>query len=481
MAMGTRREHQEELWIPSCALARRPASHPFYGRLNHLLAEHDFDRFAERKCQRFYAKVMGRPGLAPGIYFRLLLVGYFEGIDSERGICWRVDDSLSLREFIGIPLSEGAPDHTTVSRTRRLIDVETHQEIFAWVLGVLADDGLVKGKRIGIDATTLEANAAMRSIVRRDNGQSYEEFLKELAEQSGIETPTREDLARVDRKRKKKGSNKEWMNPHDPDARITKMKDGSTHLAHKAEHAVDMDTGAVITVTLQEADLGDTTTVNETLVEAGTAVAELIAREAETRPEEPPQVHLGGIEEVVADKGYHSGAVLQEMKDAGVRTYIPEKKQAGKRHWVGKEAERDVVYANRQRLQRAKGKGLLRKRGELIERTFAHCYETGGMRRTHLRKHNNILKRLLIHVAGMNLGLLLRKAYGIGTPRGLQGLSVTLRFLVALMARVVILENQESVELRVTVGRVVASSYHPSPCAHSKHSKIKKRTLTTGC
>lgn len=446
MAMGTRREQQEGLWIPSCTLAR-PTSHPFYERLNELLAQHDFDRFVESKCQRFYASKMGRPGLAPGIYFRLLLVGYFEGIDSERGISWRVGDSLSIREFVGIPLNEGAPDHTTISRTRRLMDVETHQQVFQWILGLLADAGLLKGKRIGIDATNLEANAALRSIVRRDDGQSYEEFLKDLAQQSGIATPTREDLARVDRKRKKKGTNEEWVNPHDPDARIAKMKDGSTHLAHKAEHAVDMDTGAVIAVTLQEADLGDTTTVKETLAEAGTAVADLIEREAEIRPSEPPQVHLGGIEEVVADKGYHSGPVLQEMKAAGVRTYIPEKKQAGKRHWVGKEDERDVVYANRERLERPKGKRLLRKRGELIERTFAHCYETGGMRRTHLRKHNNILKRLLIHVAGMNLGLLLRSAYGIGTPRGLQGLSITLNLFIILISQAVSWEDSPLSEL----------------------------------
>lgn len=430
--MGMRREQQEELWIPTCTLAR-PASHPFYERLNQLLAKHDFDRFVEGKCLRFYAATMGRPGLAPGVYFRLLLIGYFEGIDSERGIAWRAGDSLSIREFVGIPLNEGAPDHTTISRTRRLIDLETHRHVFAWVLELLADAGLVKGKRIGIDATTLEANAALRSIVRRDNAESYEEFLTGLAQQSGIATPTREDLARVDRKRKKKGSNQEWVNPHDPDARITKMKDGSTHLAHKTEHAVDMETGAVVAVTLQEADLGDTTTVKETLAEAGTTIAELIEREAVIRPAEKPQVNLGGVEEVVADKGYHSGPVLKEMQAAGVRTYIPEKKQAGKRHWVGKEEERDVVYANRQRLQRPKGKRLLRKRGELIERTFAHCYDTGGMRRTHLRKHHNILKRLLVHVAGMNLGLLLRSVYGIGTPRGLQGLSYTLDFLIALI------------------------------------------------
>jgi transposase len=480
MAMGTRREHQEELWIPTCTLAR-PASHPFYERLNQLLGEHDFDRFVEEKCQRFYAETMGRPGLAPGIYFRLLLVGYFEGIDSERGISWRAGDSLSIREFVGIPLNQGGPDHTTISRTRRLIDVETHRQVFAWVLGLLADAGLVKGKRIGIDATTLEANAALRSIVRRDNVESYEEFLKGLAQQSGIATPTREDLARVDRKRKKKGSNEEWVNPHDTDARITRMKDGSTHLAHKAEHAVDMDTGAVVAVTLQEADLGDTTTVMETLAEAGTTVAELIEREADIRPAEKPQVNLGGIEEVVADKGYHSGPVLKEMQAAGVRTYVPEKKQAGKRHWVGKEEEREVVYANRQRLQRPKGKRLLRKRGELIERTFAHCYDTGGMRRTHLRKHNNILKRLLVHVAGMNLGLLLRSTYGIGTPRGLQGLSHALDFLVALIAQAIISENSQFTRAAVTGQRLEASLNQLLLCAQFRLSEIQKQTSTPDC
>lgn len=322
MAMGTRRDQQEELWIPGCTLARS-TSHPFYERLNQLLAERDFDRFVERKCQRYYAATMGRLGLAPGIYFRLLLIGYFEGIDSERGISWRAGDSLSIREFAGIPLKEAAPDHTTISRTRRLIDVETHQQVFGWVLELLADAGLVKGKRIGIDATTLEANAAMRSIVRRENGQSYEEFLTGLAQQSGIVTPTREDLARLDRKRKKKASNGDWVNPHDPDARITKMKDGRTHLAHKAEHAVDMDTGAVVAVTLQEADLGDTTTVKETLVEAGFKVAELVEREAEKRPGEEPQVNPGGIEELVADKGYHSGPALQEMRKPACAHIFP--------------------------------------------------------------------------------------------------------------------------------------------------------------
>jgi transposase len=275
----------------------------------------------------------------------------------------------------------------------------------------------VKGKTVGIDATTLEANAAMRSIVRRDNGESYEEFLTGLAKESGIATPTREDLARLDRRRKNKASNQDWVNPHDRDARITKMKDDRTHLAHKAEHAVDMQTGAVLAVTLQEADQGDTTTVVETLVQAGENVAELIGTEA---PDQKPKVHLKGIEEIVTDKGYHSGAVLVEMKSAEVRTYMPEKKQAGQRHWEGKSEEQQAVYANRRRMNRSYGKQLLRKRGELIERSFAHCYDTGGMRRTHLRGHQNILKRLLIHVGAFNLSLIFRNLWGSGTPRELR-------------------------------------------------------------
>jgi len=418
MSMGTRqhRQRQEGLWITHNELAQAPA-HPFYQRLNELLDSEKFDEFVEKECARFYTDNNGRPSLAPGTYFRLLLLGYFEGIDSERGIAWRAADSLALRRFLEIGLDENTPDHSTISRTRRLIDVDTHRKVFFWVLGLLADRGLLKGQRIGIDATTLEANAALRSIVRRDNGETYEEFLKGLAQKSGIETPTREDLARLDRTREKKGSNQEWVNPHDPDARITKMKDGRTHLAHKAEHAVDMETGAVVAVTLQEAHLGDTTTVKETLAQAGETVADLIEREAERAPQEEPQVNLGGIEELVADKGYHSGPGLEEIKAVGVRTYIPEKKQTGQRHWVGKEGQQQAVYANRQRLQRPKGKRLLRQRGERIERSFAHCYDTGGMRRTHLRKHSNILKRQLIHVGAFNLSLILRKLIGAGTPR----------------------------------------------------------------
>src|SRR4026207_420173 len=305
MAMGKRkRDRQPTMWATTTDLPTA-ASHPFYRRLTQLLREHRFDDFAEEECATFYAVTMGRPGLPPGIYFRLLLIGYFEGIDSERGIAWRAADSLALCDFLGVGVEDAPPDHSTISRTRRLIDLETHRTVFTWVLQCLGIAGLIKGKTLAIDATTLEANAALRSIVRRDTGESYQDFLIKLAQASGIETPTRADLARTERKRKKKGSNDEWTHPQDPDAKITKMKDGRTHLAHKAEHAVDLETGAVVGVTVQDADQGDTATSIETLIEA--------AEQVET------VVPDGEIKEVVADKGYHSNQVMVDLEAVGVR------------------------------------------------------------------------------------------------------------------------------------------------------------------
>jgi transposase len=420
MAMGTRkhRQRQEQLWVTHAELATGPG-HPFYTRLNELLDQEKFDEFAEAECAQFYAQNNGRPSLTPGTYFRLLLIGYFEGIDSERGIAWRAADSLGLRQFLRIGLDEPTPDHSTISRTRRLIDVETHRKVFRWVLGALADRGLLKGKTAGVDATTLEANAAMRSIIRRDNGASYEEFLTELAKQSGIETPSREDLVRIDRKRKKKASNEEWMSPSDPDARIAKMKDGTTHLAHKAEHAIDMETGAVIAVTLQAADQGDTTTIQETLAETAENVAHLIEREAEKAPDGEPQVSLNPLAEIVADKGYHSNETVLALQQAEARSYIPEPKRQP-RKWAGKAAEQKAVYANRRRVKGIYGQRLMKKRGELIERSFAHCYETGAMRRVYLRGRENVLKRQLIHVSAFNLSLIFRQKLGAGTPRELR-------------------------------------------------------------
>ena len=409
MAMGTRRkrERQQDLWIATSDVVETPGN-AFYDRLNAILDEHQFDRRVEHLCRKYYKSQYGRPSMAPGVYFRTLLIGYFEGLDSERGIAWRSADSLSLRKFLGYALDEETPDHSTLSRTRRLYWVETHKAVFRWVLRVLVGEGLIRGQTVSIDATTLEANAAMKSIVRRDNGQGYEEYLKELAQAAGMENPTREQLARFDRKRKKKGSNQDWTSPSDPDARITRMKDGRTHLAHKAEHAVDLSTGALLAITLQPADAGDTTTIHQTLQEA-----QLAARE----------MREGGVEEVVADKGYHSGEVLQQLHGEAIRSYIPEPER-GRRKWQGKgkATEQKHVYANRRRVRGGRSKRLQKFGSELGERSFAHLYETGGMRRVYLRGRDNILKRLLVHGAAFNLSLILRKVLGVGKPRQLQGL-----------------------------------------------------------
>ncbi len=353
----------------------RTVAHPFYEQLNQLLEERRFDEFVEGQCERFYAEAMGRPSLTPGRYFRLLLIGYFEGIDGERGMAWRAADSLALRRFLELELNEPPPDHSTISRTRRLIDVETHQAVFGWVLELLAEKGLLKGKTIGIDATTLGA---------------------------------------------KKGSNKDWVNPHDPEAGITKLKDGRTHLAYKAEHAVDLETGAVVAVTVATGDAGDTETMLETLPQAGEHIAEVAC--TTNNSEVGERVQPKGPVEAVADKGYHSNDTLVALQEAEVRTYISEPDR-GRRRWQDKAEARQAVYDNRRRIQGERGKQLLRRRGELLERSFAHAYETGGLRRVYLRGRENVSKRVLIHLGGFNLSLVMRQWLGKGTPRGWQGYS----------------------------------------------------------
>ncbi len=433
MAMGTRkkRERQEALWYGS-ELPTAPG-HPFYNRLNEVLERADFDRFCEDNCASFYDAKLGRPSLPPGMYFRIMMIGFFEGIDSERGVAWRLADSLTLRQFLSIGLDETTPDHVTISRTRRLIDGDTHQKIFTWVLERLAQGGLVRGKTIGVDSTTLEANAAMKSIVRRDTGESYVEYLKRLAQAEGIDTQDAAALRRMDRKRKKRMSNEIWENPNDPDSEITRLKDGRTALAFKAENAVDMETGAIVAVTTHGGAAADTATVEMTVVEAGVAVAGLIAEET---PEGECKVHSGGVEEVVADKGYHSNEVARTFAEREVRTYIAEPER-GERNWEGKQVEKEAVYANRRRIRGERGKRMQRARGEKIERNFAHQFDTGGMDRLYVRGIGNVHKKLLIQAAACNLALLMRALYGAGKPRAAHDRTIEAVFAILNFMRAI--------------------------------------------
>jgi transposase len=461
MSMGKREdERQSDLWLVTSDLAQSPG-HPFYERLNAVLREAEFDPRTEALCEPYYVKGKGRPGIPPGVYFRMLLVGYFEGISSERGIAWRCADSLALRAFLGYALDESTPDSSSMCRIRQRLDVEVHEAVFQMVLEILEKRGLLRGKTIGIDATTLEANAALRSIVRRDDGTGYEDFLKKLAKESGVETPTRSDLAKIDRKRPRKGSNDDWEHPQDPDAQITKMKDGRTHLAHKSEHAVDMDSSAVLAVTLHGGAAGDTKTLSLTMQAA--------CEQSIALGKDEPQ-------EWVADKGYHSNETMELMEELELRGYISEPDR-GQRRWKGKATARDGTYANRRRIRGKRGRSLMRLRGERVERSFAHCLETGAMRRTWLRGRANILKRYLVHVAGFNLGLVMRQAFGAGTPRAAAALA---SFALRLWALARTLRRATG-----TVFDVVAALYAIILRAWTRESALRalssKRPSSAGC
>ena len=403
MALGKRnRDFQGDMFVSTSDI--RASSHAFYRALNKLLVSNGFEEFVEELCRDCYADNIGRPGLAPGVYFRIMLVGYMEGLGSERGMAWRCNDSLALREFLGYDLTENPPEHSTLSKTRKRLTEEVHDEFFVWALKLVRKAGLLRGKTLGVDSTTLEANAAMRSIVRRDTGQGYTEFLEDLAKASGIATPTASDLAKLDKKRTNKGSNKDWVHPGDPEARIAKMKDGRTHLAHKCEQAVDLETEAIVAVTIQTTDGGDTASLAVTL----DAATEALAAEG-LAPKE-----------VVADKAYHSNATMLAMKERKIRSYISEPNR-GRRSWKKNKAAQQPTYANRRRIRGNRGKGLMRQRGAKVERTFAHLLETGGLRRCYVRGQQEIFKRMLVQAAAHNLALLMRTYLGVGKPRSLQG------------------------------------------------------------
>jgi transposase len=449
MALGRQGERQADLMLSWAELPRSPG-HAFYDRLQAVLVGAGFDRFAEGECAPYYASRRGRPSLPPGRYFRMHLVGYFEGIDSERGLEWRCADSLSLREFLRLGTTEPVPDHSWLSKTRSRLPVEVHEAVFAWVLQRLAEHGLIKGGRIGVDASTMEANAALRAIVRRETGEGYREMLERLAQESGIATPTAEDLVRLDRKRKgKRLSNAEWASPTDPEARIAKLKDGRTHLAYKPEHAVDLDTGAIVAAEVHPADRGDAATLPETL-EA--AEANLAAVDAAPTPDDPS--------ELIADKGYHSRDGLKDLEDGVWKSRIAEKKAAGVHRWHGDEEARRAVYNNRARLRSGVAKEAFKLRAELVERSFALTLDRGGLRRAWLRGRANLQKRYLVHVAGYNLGLIMRLLVGAGTPR---------EFLARSSARLLILTTADGAMLGILVvttdaeAAMLVVSLYPDP------------------
>jgi transposase len=407
MALGKRKRQQQEAWVATCDLPQSPG-HPFYQKLNGLLAEAKFDGYVEELCRSYYADGVGRPGIPPGVYFRMLLVGYFEGLDSQRAIAWRCSDSRSLQRFLGCSITDPTPEHSSLTVIRQRLPLVIHERVFAKVLEIAQDKKLLNGKTTGVDSTFIEAEAAMKSIVRRDSGDDWREYVRKLAAEEGIENPTDEELRKFDKKRKgKKVSNDEWHNPHDPDAKIAKMKDGRTHLAYKTEHAVDLKSDLVLAAPVYHADESDTQTLVQTLA---MAQANLILAGSDEE-----------IRDAVADKGYHSNESVTWCQSLGIRTYVPERASRNGRRWTDKSPEeKSAVYGNRRRVRGKRGKALGRLRSEYTERSFAHTCETGGARRSRLRGLIKVAKRYLMYVAGRNLGVIMRAMFGIGTPKSLQ-------------------------------------------------------------
>ena len=470
MALGRRKGKQTELFIATAQLVKGPG-HPFYAKLNEVLAGAGFDEFVERLCAPYY-KNGGRPSIAPGVYFRMIFIGYFEGLDSQRGIAWRCADSLALRAFLGVALTEATPVHASMTIIRQRLPADLFDQVFDFVLGLLDQKGLLGGKTLGIDATTLEANAAMKSIVRKDSGADWKEYLRQLAQAEGIENPTDEDLQRLDRRRTdKKVSNEQWESRTDADSRIAKMKDGRTHLAYKAEHAVDLQTEAIVSAHVTHADRGDGPTGAESLI---LAQANLVAVGSKV-----------AVKEVVADKGYHDNRLLAQCADWQVRTYIPERKQKN-RCWTNKPDGYEAAFrANRRRVRGAKGRRLNRWRSERCERTFAHVCETGGGRRSWLRGLVNVTKAHVLKCAAYNLGLLLRKVWGLSKPRnweeGAAACFLAIWGVIVILAMVV--DGMVSVLfglcLSVTILLVMATT---AAWATSRHKAILKyRHFSTGC
>ena len=455
MALGRRKkERQQDFWLATEHLPRSEG-HVFYRKLNELLAEADFDPFVESICEEHYHDRMGRPSIPPGTYFRMLLVGYFEGIGSQRGIAWRCADSLSLREFLGVPLGEDTPDHSSLTRVRDRLPLAVHLAVFQFVLEVADEKGLLKGKTVAVDATTLEANAAMKSIVRRDTGEDWQKYVKRLMLEAGVieedDEPSAEEIARFDRKRKdKKVSNQDWQSETDPASRITKMKDGRTHLAYKAEHAIDLDTELILAAEIYHADQSDADTIGPSIT---AAQDNLIQANSDAN-----------IEESVADKGYHKNETLADLEfTEGLRTYVAEPKQTQRRNWKNKpEEQHRAVTNNRRRTKGNRGRALQRKRSERVERSFAHVCETGGSRRSWLCGIEKVRKRYLMSAMARNLGLVMRRRFGFGTARSLQAesdLADALHFAWLAIQRVLsrLLAATNRIRQKTTAARAVAS------------------------
>jgi transposase len=396
---------QGELWIDAAKVAL-PEGCAFYDKLNAMLEAVGFDEQVHALCQPYYRMDgPGHPGVDPAVYFRILLIGFFEGIRSERALATRCADSLMLRRFLRYQLDESVPDHSTLSVIRHRFPVDVFHQVFTIMHPALASLGLIRGAHIAMDTSVIEANASMRNLRNRCTGEKYREYVRRLAKDDGVNPRDEAAVSRHDRKRKnRKTSNNDWQNPHDPDAKVGPTKHGETRMIYKPEHVVDMDTGAIIDAQVLPGDTADAT-------EVAARLAETERRMMAVMPiDELP------IETLTADKGYHSAANVEQLSTAGIAVNIPDRVVDRKMEQLTPACQR-ALRKSATLVKSRKGKALLRKRGMYVERSFAHVLDAGGMRRTTLRGRENVQKRHSIASLGYNLSLVLLTVFGVGTPK----------------------------------------------------------------
>lgn len=420
---------QQSLWLPTAEIVSTPAG-GFYQKLDEALSSFGFGDRVRALCEPFYCtdeSVGGRPGIDPEVYFKMLLVGFFEDISSERGIATRCGDSLSIRQFLHYSLTETTPHHSSFTRIRQRLDDSVYDDVFGLILAALKEQNLLKGKNIAIDASTIEANASLKSLEHRMTGEAYRQYVKRLAKEAGVDTDDPAAVSRFDKKRPgRKTSNKDWQNPHDPDAKIGPTKRGSMRMIYKPEHIVDLDTGAILDVDIRPGDEADTHELAAKIFSAEERVNGALGNDPDTKL----------FESATGDKGYYSVAELRELYAEGIRINVKDPIDNRRLDKLSDE-DRAVVESARHTTSSESGKDLMKRRGMHLERSFAHILDDGGGRRTTLRGRSNILKRYRIQAMGMNLSLLMRALIGVGTPK--QALATAFSAIETMICAVVTL------------------------------------------
>jgi transposase len=395
----------EEMWVCTANLVKAHAD-PFLDRFDRFLQEFKFGDKVRTLCAKHYKDGAGQPGVDPEVYFKMLLIGFFNNIPAEREIERRCHDSIAIRTFLGYSLTEKVPDHSTLSVIRKRLSAETFQAVFQLILPSLEDLGLIKGKNVAMDTSAIAANASMKKLKNRMTGEEYRKYVEKLAQAEGVDTSDPAETSRFDRKRKKKVSNDEWVNPHDSDAKIGQMKHGNFRMIYKPEHLVDMDTGAILDAQILLGDMADSTDCTDRLIEAEMRAAEGLDNGEMDLP----------IETVTEDKGYHSDDEIVKLSEYGIQANVPQRSKA-RRYDTMEESKREILERSDAFVASEQGKELLKKRGMYVERSFAHVLDAGGMRRTTLRGQENIQKRYIIAAMGFNCSLAMGVIFGYGTPK----------------------------------------------------------------